>query len=48
MPADAARRLSAAPAERTLVILDALIGARFGMAQQVQNVHFRLPPTARD
>jgi hypothetical protein len=43
MFADAACGLTAAPAQRSLVILDILLPARFCVAQQVQRVHDRPP-----
>src|SRR5262249_28553246 len=42
--ADRARFVAAAPAQPPLAILDAVVTARFGMAQQMQPVHRRLRP----
>jgi len=44
MFADQPRRLAAASIQWPFVILGILLPARFGMAQQVQQMHRRVPP----
>jgi len=43
MPGKATRGVATAPRQTALVILDLLLAARFGVAQQVQRVHGRAP-----
>jgi hypothetical protein len=39
MPANPARRVATTAVQASLVILDALLPARLGVAQQMQHVH---------
>ena len=44
IPADQPRRLAATPVQRPIAIRDILFPARFGMAQQVQQMHLGFLP----